>query len=48
MRTFSGGEAVSAKVLLLSGASEGPVRARALLAAGFAVSVTVTTEEGVA
>src|SRR3989442_11998841 len=46
MRTFSGGEAVSAKVLLLSGASEGPVLARALLDAGFAVSATVTTEEG--
>jgi precorrin-6A/cobalt-precorrin-6A reductase len=37
---------VSAKVLLLSGASEGPVLARALLDAGFAVSATVTTEEG--
>ena len=35
-----------AKVLLLSGASEGPVLARALLDAGFAVSATVTTEEG--
>ena len=37
---------MSAKVLLLSGASEGPVLARALLDAGFAVSATVTTEEG--
>jgi len=37
---------VSAKVLLLSGASEGPVLARALLDTGFAVSTTVTTEEG--
>jgi len=46
MRTFSGGESVSAKVLLLSGASEGPVLARALLDTGFAVSATVTTEEG--
>lgn len=35
-----------AKVLLLSGASEGPVLARALLDAGFAVIATVTTEEG--
>ena len=48
MRTFSGDEAVSAKVLLLSDASEWPVLARALLVAGFAVSATVTTEEGVA
>jgi precorrin-6x reductase len=46
MRIFSGGEAVPAKVLLLSGASEGPVLARALLDAGFAVSATVTTAEG--
>jgi precorrin-6x reductase len=37
---------VPANVLLLSGASEGPVLARALLDAGFAVSATVTTEEG--
>jgi precorrin-6x reductase len=37
---------VPAKVLLLSGASEGPVLARALFDAGFAVSATVTTEEG--
>jgi len=37
---------VSAKVLLLSGASEGPVLARSLLEAGFAVSATVTTEAG--
>ena len=46
MRTFFGGEVVSAKVLLLSGASEGPVLARALLDAGFTVSATVTTAEG--
>ena len=37
---------MSAKILLLSGASEGPVLARALLDAGFAVIATVTTEEG--
>ena len=37
---------MSAKVLLLSGASEGPVLARALLDAGFTVSATVTTAEG--
>jgi precorrin-6A/cobalt-precorrin-6A reductase len=34
------------KVLLLSGTSEGPVLARALLEAGFAVIATVTTESG--
>jgi hypothetical protein len=32
---------VSAKALLLSSASEGPVLARALLNAGFAISATV-------
>ena len=36
MRTFSGGEAVPAKVLLLSGAAQGPVLAYALLDAGLA------------
>ena len=34
------------KVLLLSGTSEGPVLARALLDAGYEVIATVTTEEG--
>ena len=34
------------KVLLLSGTSEGPILARALLDAGYEVMATVTTEEG--
>jgi len=37
---------VGKKVLLLSGTSEGPVLARALLDAGYEVIATVTTEEG--
>jgi len=37
---------VGKKVLLLSGTSEGPVLARALLDAGYEVTATVTTEEG--
>ncbi len=37
---------MSAKVLLLSGASEGPALAQALLEAGFTVLATVTTTEG--
>jgi precorrin-6A/cobalt-precorrin-6A reductase len=36
---------VSKRILLLSGTSEGPPLARALLAAGFAVRATVTREE---
>jgi precorrin-6A/cobalt-precorrin-6A reductase len=44
MGIFSGSAAVSKKILLLSGTSEGPVLARALVAAGFDVRATVTTE----
>ena len=43
--TSSGGAAVTKRVLLLSGTSEGPPLARALLAAGFAVRATVTRAE---
>jgi precorrin-6A/cobalt-precorrin-6A reductase len=43
--TFSGRAVVSKRILLLSGTSEGPPLARALLAAGFEVRATVTREE---
>src|SRR6516165_7181627 len=43
--TFSGRAAVTKRILLLSGTSEGPILARALRAAGFAVRATVTREE---
>jgi precorrin-6A/cobalt-precorrin-6A reductase len=45
MDIFFGRAAVSKRILLLSGTSEGPPLARALLAAGFAVRATVTREE---
>jgi precorrin-6A/cobalt-precorrin-6A reductase len=43
--TFSEPKAVKKRILLLSGTSEGPPLARALLAAGFEVRATVTREE---
>lgn len=43
MHTFSGGEAVPAKILLLSGTSEGPVLARARLDAGAVHDLDSTT-----
>jgi len=43
--TFSESAAVKKRILLLSGTSEGPPLARALLAAGFAVRATVTRAE---
>jgi precorrin-6A/cobalt-precorrin-6A reductase len=45
MDTFSGRAAVRKRILLLSGTSEGPPLARALLAAGFEVRATVTRAE---
>jgi precorrin-6A/cobalt-precorrin-6A reductase len=45
MDTFFGPNAVRKRILLLSGTSEGPLLARALLAAGFEVRATVTREE---
>jgi precorrin-6A/cobalt-precorrin-6A reductase len=45
MDTFSGRAVVRKRILLLSGTSEGPLLARALLAAGFEVRATVTREE---
>ena len=42
---FSESAAVKKRILLLSGTSEGPPLARALLAAGFEVRATVTREE---
>ena len=43
--TYFGRAAVKKRILLLSGTSEGPPLARALLAAGFEVRATVTREE---
>jgi precorrin-6A/cobalt-precorrin-6A reductase len=43
--TFFERAAVKKRILLLSGTSEGPLLARALLAAGFAVRATVTRDE---
>jgi precorrin-6A/cobalt-precorrin-6A reductase len=43
--TFFGRAAVKKRILLLSGTSEGPPLARALLAAGFCVRATVTRDE---
>jgi precorrin-6A/cobalt-precorrin-6A reductase len=43
--TFFGRATVRKRILLLSGTSEGPALARALLAAGFVVRATVTREE---
>ena len=48
MGTFFGRAAVTKRILLLSGTSEGPPLARALLAAGFAVRATVTRPEACA
>lgn len=43
--TFFGRAAVTKRILLLSGTCEGPILARALRAAGFAIRATVTREE---
>src|SRR4051794_30975596 len=45
MATFSGRAAVNNRILLLSGTSEGPPLARALLEEGFQVRATVTRPE---
>src|SRR5262249_18399530 len=46
--TSSGGASMTKRVLLLSGTSEGPPLARALVEAGFAVRATVTRAEACA